>query len=170
MGRKDGYVIRADLPEGWASHITVKRAIRSSVDNPFERYDLDPREGIRAITRRLKELAEVAENAAERERLREAWEELTLHPARRLRAALFAHPETRAALGAPPSLPRRRKTTPSIELHLRDVVARPSLAATLLGGDVGARGKRGIRAQDDDDAAPSLEDDPLLTKVEVERR
>lgn len=98
-------------------------------DNPFERYDLDPREGIVAITQRLKELAEDAQDDAERERIRAAWEELTLHPARRLRAALEAHPETRAPLGSPPPLPRVR-ISPT-ELELRDLAARPSVLAAL---------------------------------------
>ena len=98
-------------------------------DNPFERYDLDPREGILAITQRLKELAEDAKDDAERERIRAAWEELTLHPVRRLRAALEAHPETRAPLGSPPPLPRVRDSP--TELELRDLAARPSVLAAL---------------------------------------
>jgi hypothetical protein len=69
------------------------------VDNPFERYDLDPREGIVAITARLKELIEDAHDDEERKRLRDAWEELTRHPAQRLRAAVFTHPETRSPFG-----------------------------------------------------------------------
>jgi hypothetical protein len=119
-------------------------------DNPFERYDLDPREGIVAITHRLKELAEDAKDDAERERIRAAWEELTLHPARRLRAALDAHPETRAPLGSPPSLPRLR-TSPT-ELELRDLAARPSTLAAL------PAWATTIAPIDVD--APSLDDDP----------
>ena len=124
------------------------------MDNPFERYDLDPREGIGAITQRLKELAEDAQDDAERERIRAAWEELTLHPARRLRAALFAHPETRGPLGMPPSFPRRRAPgteDPVLGLHLRDLAARPSLLLSL-----------GVDAVKDEDAVPSLEADPVL--------
>ncbi len=122
------------------------------MDNPFERYDLDPREGIGAITQRLKELAEEATDEAERERIRAAWEELTLHPARRLRAALFAHPETRGALGVPPSLPRRRALgARAADLSLRDLAARPSLLLAL-----------GVDAVKGEDAVPSLEDDPVL--------
>ncbi|MBX3210917.1 MAG: hypothetical protein KF850_02695 [Labilithrix sp.] len=119
------------------------------MDNPFERYDLDPREGIAAITARLKELAEDARDEAERARIRAAWEELTLHPARRLRAALFAHPETRGPLGTPPPLPRRRPA-PAAALELRDLAARPSVLEAL-----------GAAAPADDDV-PSLEDDPVL--------
>jgi hypothetical protein len=146
------------------------------VDNPFERYDLDPREGITAITQRLKELAEDAKDDVEREHIRAAWEELTLHPARRLRAALFAHPETRGALGMPPALPRRRGprgNAPSLEpevqrsaaalgslrasratrldLTVRDLAARPSLLLSL-----------GVDAVKDEDVVPSFEDDPVL--------
>lgn len=124
------------------------------MDNPFERYDLDPREGISAITQRLKELAEDAKDDAERERIRAAWEELTLHPARRLRAALFAHPETRGPLGVPPALPRRRApraNAEALDLSLRDLAARPSLLLSL-----------GVDAVKDEDAIPSLEDDPVL--------
>ena len=122
------------------------------MDNPFERYDLDPSEGIAAITQRLKELAEDAKDDAERERIREAWEELTLHPARRLRAALFAHPETRRALGSPPLL---RRTSPArTELRLRDLAARPSVLGALPSD----------WAAGSDEAAPPLDDDPLLIR------
>ena len=127
---------------------------RELSDNPFERYGLDPREGVVAITQRLKELAEDAKDDAERERIRAAWEELTLHPARRLRAALNAHPETRAPLGSPPPLPRLRVAV--AELELRDLAARPCAVAALpasitteLGGNL-------------DLPAPPLDDDPHL--------
>lgn len=100
------------------------------MDNPFERYGLDPREGIQAITMRLKELAEETEDPAERERIRAAWEELTVHPARRLRAALFAHPETRPPLGAPPPKVRARREPPAAPT-LSELGARPSVRAAL---------------------------------------
>ena len=122
------------------------------MDNPFERYDLDPRDGIAAITQRLRELAEEARDDREREQIRAAWEELTLHPRRRLRAALFAHPETRRPLGSPPPLPRRRDLVR--ELGLRDVAARPRvLAAVLAAGEV---------ASDEPTRPTSLQSDPLL--------
>lgn len=102
------------------------------MDNPFERYDLDPRDGVAAITQRLKELAEDAKTDAERERIRAAWEELTLHPARRLRAALLAHPETRPPLGSPPAARRVRVASPEAAApSLREIAARPSVAAAL---------------------------------------
>jgi hypothetical protein len=128
-------------------------------DNPFERYGLDPRDGIAAITQRLKELAEDATDPAERERIRAAWEELTLHPARRLRAALEAHPETRAPLGSPPPLPRIRANASAgsaMELELRDLAARPS-AVLALPESVTA----GVRAAPEP-FAPPLDDDPLF--------
>lgn len=124
------------------------------MSNPFERYDLDPREGIVAITQRLKELAEEAKDDAERARIREAWEELTLHPARRFRAALFAHPETRGPLGTPPSPPRRRAAqgaVAAVGLELRDLAARPSVLVAVGGPEAS-----------DEDEVPSLEDDPVL--------
>lgn len=120
------------------------------MDNPFERYDLDPRQGVAAITQRLKELAEDATDERERERIRAAWEELTLHPARRLRAALFAHPETRPPLAGPPPLPRMRVAT--TELCLRDLAARPSVAEAIGAATTGAEVT----------VAPPFSDDPLL--------
>jgi hypothetical protein len=120
--------------------------------NPFERYDLDPRAGIGAITQRLKELAEDAKTDAEREAIRSAWEELTLHPARRLRAALFAHPETRAPLGAPPALPRMRAEPPSSSAAPGVLAPRPSLLAML-------------EVDDGEDEPRPLADDPVLRPV-----
>lgn len=119
------------------------------MDNPFERFDLDPRDGITVITERLKARAEDARDEAEREQIRRAWEELTLHPARRLRAALFAHPETRPMLGAPPPLTRMRAV--ATEFGLRDLAARPSVAAAL-----------DLPPGAPEDAPPPLPDDPLL--------
>jgi hypothetical protein len=121
------------------------------MDNPFERYELDPREGISAITQKLKELAEDAKDDAEREAIRAAWEELTLHPARRLRAALFAHPETRPELGQPPSL-GRRKPSESAGFQLHDISPRTTVEIALGGFD-----------DREKDRVPSLDDDPILT-------
>ncbi|MFO0743117.1 MAG: hypothetical protein U0270_45005 [Labilithrix sp.] len=120
------------------------------MDNPFERYELDPREGISAITQKLKELAEDAKDDAEREAIRAAWEELTLHPARRLRAALFAHPETRPELGNPPALGRRRAAEP-IAFHLHDIAPRSTVEISLGGFD-----DREV------ERVPSLDEDPIL--------
>lgn len=128
-----------------------------AADNPFERYGLDPRDGIVAITQRLKELAEDATTEAERDRIRAAWEELTLHPGRRLRAALNAHPETRAPLGVAPSLPRQRISTR--ELELCDLAARPSALAAL---PLSLAGTELRGASSSDTPAPSLDEDPHL--------
>lgn len=130
---------------------------RKPSDNPFERYGLDPREGIGAITQRLKELAEDATDEAERDRIRAAWEELTLHPARRLRAALSAHPETRAPLGSPPALPRLRIS--KAELSLRDLAARPSAVAALP-SSIMMQDVRAAGLPEED--APPLDEDPHL--------
>ncbi|WP_394842757.1 hypothetical protein LZC95_37515 [Pendulispora brunnea] len=80
----------------------------SSGKNPFEAYDIDPREGTRAITERFRELLEDATSDEERERLRAAWEALTLHPAQRVRAAFGAHPVTGA-------LPLPAATSPRVQ-------------------------------------------------------
>ena len=74
----------------------------SNAENLFERYDLDPHDGTAAITERFRELIEEASSEGERARLRNAWEELTMHPLRRLRLALASHPETRPPIGLPP--------------------------------------------------------------------
>jgi len=108
------------------------------MDNPFERYGLDPREGPQGITERLRELAEEAEGA-ERERIRAAWEALTKHPQERARLALEAHPESRPELGSPP--PRSSEDLPDLPVLARaalepsDLVSPPSLLA-ILGGTV----------------------------------
>lgn len=115
--------------------------------NPFEELDLDPRAGIAAITARLKELAEDARTDAERERIRAVWEELTLHPARRLRAALFAHPESRAELGRPP--PRRREAPLVTGLELGDLVVLAPVRETLRVAEPAREGD-------------ALDDDPIL--------
>lgn len=138
------------------AHASVKHA----GDNPFERYDLDPRDGIATITQRLKELAEEARDDAERERIREAWEELTLHPARRSKAALFAHPETREPLGLPPSFPRRRALAADDGLRFREIAPRPSVLATL---DAAAAGPPSER-----DEVPSLDGDEVLRSALVD--
>jgi hypothetical protein len=133
------------------------------MDNPFERYDLDPRDGIAAITERLKQLAEEAKDDAERDRIRAAWEELTLHPARRLRTALFAHPETRAPLGVPPPFPRPSRgagtapgtaTDRSPPLSVVDLCLLPSVVAVVPLAD--------DPRDAEDEPGPSLEDDPVL--------
>jgi hypothetical protein len=143
-----------------------------SDENPFELYDLDPREGIGAITQRLKELAEDAKTDEERERIRAAWEELTLHPARRQRAALHAHPETRTALGMPPSFPRRKmppaaaESTPTaaqaLDVELGDLAARPSLLAMLGVVTAESKDEGNTRSSDVKSSTDALDRDPIL--------
>src|SRR5690606_1158456 len=98
--------------------------------NPYERWGIDPLGGPEAITRRMRELAEDAPDEETKKAIRAAWEELTLHPARRLRAALFAHPDSRAGAGAPPPRPKRVSAAP-IELALADLVLRPDVLGAL---------------------------------------
>lgn len=102
-----------------------RRCYRSDVeDNPFERYGLDPRDGLIAITQKLRELAEDATDEAERERIRATWDELTLHPEKRVRAALFVPPRrTDATLEQEPR-PRRRRTEAAHEWTLVELTAR----------------------------------------------
>jgi len=123
-------------------------------DNPFERYELDPHEGPRGITERMRELAEDAADDAERARIRAAWEELTVHVDRRVRAALLAHPESRAPLGAAPPPPRvpGDALTPR-DLELADLVGLPPIAE-VLGLPAGA---------EDDDEPDFLARDPILS-------
>lgn len=123
--------------------------------NPFERFDLDPQDGPRAITERLRELAEDAATEAERDAIRAAWDELTMHPARRLRAALAAAPETRPPLGAAPRVP----ASPEAELTVADLLPLPSVAAALPRG-------RG----DDPVPLPSLAEDPVLARLASSQR
>lgn len=141
----------------------------------FERFDIDPRQGPRAITERLRELAEEAPEH-ERNEIRAAWEELTLHPMRRLRAAFAAHPESRPPLGAPPPLPREPASMERA-LTLGEIAARPSVARAF-GVDEAAQ-KQDDRGHASASRprpreiylpfigigdAPSLEDDPILKK------
>jgi hypothetical protein len=121
----------------------------SDEGNPFERYDVDPSAGPTAITERLREIAEGLEDAEERERLRADWEDLTLHPKRRLELALRAFPETRAPLEPPP---RRLKAKRDPEpLDVLDLCWLPSVAEVL-----------GLEAPELPAALPPFEDDPLL--------
>ena len=101
-------------------------------ENPFEVFELDPRLGPEAITERFRELADDATPEA-RARIREAWQELTLHPMRRLRAALGAHPETRVPIGVPPAMPRLREAAQAVTLA--ELLILPSVEAVLGEGD-----------------------------------
>jgi hypothetical protein len=142
----------------------------------FERFDIDPRQGPRAITERLRELAEEA-SPSERDAIRAAWEELTLHPARRLRAAFAAHPESRPPLGAPPPLPKEPAAA-SVPVTLSELAVRPSVERALsvsasapphaARAPERAPGDKGepyaLHAAIGVGASPTLEDDPILKK------
>lgn len=132
----------------------------------FERFDIDPRPGPRAITERLRELAEEA-SPSERDAIRAAWEELTLHPARRLRAAFAAHPESRPPLGAPPPLPKEPAAA-SVPVTLSELAVRPSVERALPAPPRTAGAPAGepyaLHAAIGIGASPTLEDDPILKK------
>lgn len=133
--------------------------------NLFERYDIDPLKGPRAITERLRELIEEAATEAQRTELREAWEELTMHPMRRLRAAFGAHPESRQEPGAPPSLPKNLGGKP--EIGFNELAIRPSVAAALKGGaELIGPGRTEIpRTTFGANTPDSLDEDPILKRV-----
>jgi hypothetical protein len=133
-------------------------------NNPFERFGIDPKEGPRAITERLRELAEEA-TEQDRAAIRAAWEELTLHPLRRLRAALGAHPlHPETSRTSPDYAPlKKRKVTTEQALNLLDFAPRPSVAHPLRAFFAGAEQR----------ARPStpqpLDDDPVLALSPPER-
>jgi hypothetical protein len=99
-------------------------------ENPYERWDIDPLGGPFAITERMRELVEDATDEAAKKAIRAAWEELTLHPARRFRAALAAHPEHPSALGRRPPPPRPAFAS-AARITAIDVVMRPSILSAL---------------------------------------
>lgn len=103
-------------------------------ENPFERWDIDPLGGPAAITERMRALVEDARDEATKKAIRAAWEELTLHPARRVRAALGAHPDSHGPRGAPPPAPRPMSAT-AAPLALLDLALRPSVLEALGGAD-----------------------------------
>lgn len=82
-----------------------------SAENPFERFGLDPTEGIAGITERMREHIRAASSEKEKAEIRDAWVALTRDPRRRLALSLGAHPETRAPLGAPPPSPQHEEIT-----------------------------------------------------------
>lgn len=98
--------------------------------NPFEAWDLDPLAGPGAITERMRERMAHAPDEETRRAIRAAWEELTMHPARRLRAALGAHPDSHGLAGAPPPAPPRFRP-PALTLELTDLALRPSVLDAL---------------------------------------
>jgi hypothetical protein len=97
-------------------------------ESPFDAFDLDPSEGIQALTARLREPLSEAP-ASDQERIRAAWHEFTQHPARRAELALLAFPDARPPLGlAPVVRPLRADREP---WGLVDLVCVPSLMDAL---------------------------------------
>lgn len=80
------------------------------MSNAFDVFDLDPSSTVAQLTAILRERTELA-STEQRAVLRDAWEELTLHPERRLLLALTAFPETRELLTPMPAVARAASTT-----------------------------------------------------------
>jgi len=104
-------------------------------ENPFEKYDIDPLEGPRAITERFRELVEEAAES-EREALRVQWEALITHPRERLRIALHSFPVAQPVPAPAPSAPNGAHPPlgepDGLEpLELKDLALAPSVAAAL---------------------------------------
>lgn len=93
--------------------------------NPFERFGLDPAEGIAGITERMREHIRAATSEADKAEIRDAWVALTKDPRRRLALSLGAHPETRAPLGSPPPPPE----VEAIDFEPSDILPFVSLSA-----------------------------------------
>lgn len=102
----------------------------TDAENPYERWDIDPLGGPSAITERMRELVDDAPDEATKTAIRAAWEELTRHPARRILAALAAHPDTHGPKGVPPPAPRA-STAPEPTVTLADLALRPSVLEAL---------------------------------------
>jgi hypothetical protein len=107
----------------------------------FELYDLDPLASPEQITERLRERIELAPES-ERGALREAWEELTLHPRSRVAQAVACFVELEPAPRPPESRAASSFGAPSIELA--DAVALPELEAMLDAGSPDHRSSTSI--------------------------
>ena len=102
------------------------------MSNAFDVFDLDPSSTALELTAILRERTELA-STEQRALLRDAWEELTLHPERRLLLALTAFPETREMLTPMPAVARAASTTeaPLDLLDLLDFIDPLNLEAAL---------------------------------------
>lgn len=67
-------------------------------ENPFDVLEVDPQSTPRDLTKRLKKLADRAQDE-DRIVLQSLWEKITLHEADRVRWALLAHPRPDSADG-----------------------------------------------------------------------
>ncbi|MFO0551053.1 MAG: hypothetical protein U0271_21870 [Polyangiaceae bacterium] len=122
--------------------------------NPFERYDLDPRASVELLTARFRELAEDA-NEADLPVLRDAWEELTVHPETRVALALetFVEPTGTDHEPVPPPIAR-----PSRDLDAPDAITRQFAFSLVSAADLPPRPSV-------DSSAPSLTLDPILKEL-----
>ncbi|MDI1480832.1 hypothetical protein [Polyangium sp. y55x31] len=165
----------SDKPENPVQRLGLRSDEPSCAPNPFDRFDLDPREGPRAITERLRELAEDA-GEAERASIRAAWEELTLHPLRRLRAAIGARPRHPALdrTGPEHAPPKARKASAAEPVGLGDLAPRPSVALALASflSRGAERGPRTVLSLDEDPvlAAGAPSADPAFAPTSPERK
>jgi hypothetical protein len=127
-------------------------------DNPFDRYDIDPRLGPSEITARFRELIEIAKTDEERAALRAAWEDLTLHPRDRLVHALATWPEAREEI--PLGVDDDERPAPPVmrveELRLLDLLAPPEIGAALV--EPPASSKPSTKKS-------VLAEDPLLSEI-----
>ena len=100
------------------------------IENPFERFDIDPTAGVEEITEHMRELASEAPES-QRQVVRDSWEALTLQPQRRIAAALSTFIDREPARVVPPrprhdsaSEPVSRDEAPSIPvLALHEALA-----------------------------------------------
>lgn len=101
-------------------------------ENPFEKFDIDPRSSTAQITARFRELVQDARTEDAKAVLRAAWEELTLHPRDRLLAAMATFPETREEipLGVDALLPNAVPLA-THDLDLTDLLAPPTVLSAL---------------------------------------
>ena len=133
------------------------------MENPFDRLGLSPFATVDEITAALRERAEDASDE-EKKILREMWEELTMHPRSRVRAAILTFPPRLARESRrPPRLSaelRPRPPSPSADplggVAAVDLLPRPSIASALVGA-----GKPPAPPP----ALPPLEDDPIIARA-----
>jgi hypothetical protein len=82
------------------------------VENPFERFDIDPTASVEAITEHMRELASEAPES-QRQLVRDSWEALTLQPQRRIAAALSTFIDRSPARIVPPRARRDSASQPA---------------------------------------------------------
>lgn len=144
------------------------------MDNPLDRFGLSPFATVEDITSAMRERAEEAPEQ-ERAALREAWEELTMHPKKRLRAALFTSPPSSIEAGSerrpPPLCPELAKGPSTVDpaaplagVALVDLVPRPLVVAAVVASFSG-RSKNEAPPR----VLPRFAEDPLVALVSQPR-